>query len=319
MLSTIRFSANSIDHDGLGNAIISVINTTQNDMTHFVDLTGKKIGDIRFIKRVTTSEKRKVFWLCRCERVKSDGTICGKEFVVPSGDVKSGKTRSCGCLRKDLNSERLNNALDLKGRRFGKLVAIKPTEKRIRGSIVWVCKCDCGNECEMAASSLIISRRKVQSCGCSLVLKRRTPLEKTLLSRWRGIKKRCFDPSCKQYKNYGARGITLYEPWKNDQELFLDYCKSIGAKKWLQIDRINNDGNYEPGNIRFVTKKVNLNNKRNSVKVRFKGKLLTLTQLSRRTGIIRGTLNIWNEKKIIDQKLKDFVHGKVRLKRKENK
>lgn len=92
-------------------------------------------------------------WLCRCQ--------CGGKTSVEERNLRSGHTRSCGCLARKARAWR---ALDLTGRRFGRLTAIEPTEERQRSSVVWRCRCDCGKE--VLASTAKLTGGIVQSCGC---------------------------------------------------------------------------------------------------------------------------------------------------------
>jgi len=82
--------------------------------------------------------------------------------------------------------------------------------------------------------------------------------------RWNWIKSRCFNPKREAYINYGGRGIGIYEPWISDKLLFIEYCKTLSG--WdnlnLTLDRINNDGNYEPGNLRFTSRVIQSRNRR---------------------------------------------------------
>jgi len=114
------------------------------------DLTKMKFGQLTVIRQI---EKRKyghqVIWLCRCS--------CGNETEVSSTNLLSGNTKSCGC----------NKRKDLKGMHFGQLTAIRPTEKRKNGCIIWLCKCSCGNVVEV--SSNILLSRKIKSCGCARI------------------------------------------------------------------------------------------------------------------------------------------------------
>lgn len=83
-----------------------------------------------------------------------------------------------------------------------------------------------------------------------------------LYSCWQALMQRCHNPSCEGYENYGQRGISVCKLWQESPEAFLDWGLAHGWKEGLQIDRKNNDGNYEPENCRFVSSKVNNNNKR---------------------------------------------------------
>lgn len=79
------------------------------------------------------------------------------------------------------------------------------------------------------------------------------------------MKERCYNPNAHYYKNYGGRGISICDEWRNDPIAFIQWGEKHGYQKGLQIDRIDNDGNYEPSNCRFVTPKENNNNKRNNI------------------------------------------------------
>lgn len=96
---------------------------------------------------------------------------------------------------------------------------------------------------------------------------------------WSALKRRCYDPNDAGYKNYGGRGIFVHPDWINSFDNFL---KHIGPRPSSDhsIDRINNDGNYEPGNVRWATQKEQNNNKRSCRFVVFRGETLTLRQLS---------------------------------------
>lgn len=155
-------------------------------------------------------------------------------------------------------------ALGLEGKRFGRLIA----GQMIRRGNVWkyACKCDCGAEKEIAGSSL--SSGLTRSCGCLAAEmrgagsprfvhgKRGTPEYIT----WGNMIKRCFHPGNKDYHSYGGRGITVCDRWRNS---FLDFLVDVGKRPHGKtLDRINNDGNYEPGNVRWATPKEQVQNQR---------------------------------------------------------
>ncbi len=79
---------------------------------------------------------------------------------------------------------------------------------------------------------------------------------------WGWMKSRCCNPNDTQYKNYGGRGISICDEWKNDPVAFIEWCKKSGWENGLVLDRIDNDGNYEPLNCRFVTRTISSANQR---------------------------------------------------------
>ena len=93
---------------------------------------------------------------------------------------------------------------------------------------------------------------------------------------WNGIKQRCYNENNKQYKNYGKRGIKVCDEWLNNFEAFYEWAIDNGYKEGLQIDRINNNGNYEPNNCRWVDRYVNNDNRRNNITFTYKGKTMSL-------------------------------------------
>lgn len=107
-----------------------------------------------------------------------------------------------------------------------------------------------------------------QSCGCSkgvLITKIKTKhgqSNKSIHRRWAHIKDRCYNPKDKAFKWYGGRGITICEEWKNDFISFYSWAINNGYQEGLEIDRKNNDGNYEPSNCRWTTRIININNRR---------------------------------------------------------
>ena len=116
-----------------------------------LDLSGMQFGRLTAIRPTEKRWRGSIVWLCRCS--------CGNEKEVPSALLKSGTTKSCGCLTTEKK-----NYKDLSGMQFGCLTAIQPTEKRKHGRVVWLCRCSCGNEKEVPTSQLIQGHTK--SCGC---------------------------------------------------------------------------------------------------------------------------------------------------------
>lgn len=121
--------------------------------------TGEIIGsnNIKYIKeiepQISSSRKtRRAEFLC----------FCGKIFQANIQDVRRGKTKSCGCYRKKRSAE--THKKNIAGQRYGRLVALEPTEKRDGSHIIWKCICDCGNICYVSLNNL--TSKATQSCGC---------------------------------------------------------------------------------------------------------------------------------------------------------
>ena len=142
---------------------------------------------------------------------------------------------------------------NLVGERYQNLVVIRYVGKTSTRHSLWECKCDCGNTIVVAQPNL----RKQTSCGCTRK-KRKEPLTQVRLYRiWTSMKTRCFNPNATYYHNYGGRGITVCDEWKNDFKSFYDWSMSNGYADNLTIDRIDNDRNYEPDNCQWITKSEN--------------------------------------------------------------
>lgn len=107
---------------------------------------------------------------------------------------------------------------------------------------------------------------------------------------WRSMRQRCNNPNCKNFHNYGGKGITVCDEWKNSFEAFCEWAMKSGYEEGLTIDRIETDGNYEPGNCRWTSQKVQQNNRSNNRKICVNGTCHTLGEWSEITGLKISTI-----------------------------
>lgn len=215
-------------------------------MGRFIDLTGKQFGRLTVLERATGGGYVK--WRCRCS--------CGNEVVVHGTSLKSGDTRSCGCLKGELTSVRKTVHGDTGSRLYR----------------IWIC-----------------------------------------------MKKRCFNPNAHSYKMYGGRGITVCDEWRNNYASFRDWALANGYSEDLSIDRIDNNGNYEPKNCRWATIAQQDNNRRNNRFIPFYGEIYTVSEWARILGMNKGTLldRLNGSKSIEDAFLKPVRHLNRTAKRRE--
>ena len=186
--------------------------------------------------------------------------------------------------------------IDLTGQTFHRLTVMKRAENTPWGSARFLCKCSCGKEKIIRAYELISGI--VKSCGClndelCSTLAQRTctihGMSKTHLHNvWLAMIARCGNKHNAKYKDYGGRGITVCERWYE----FLKWYSDMGEPPTNKhmIERIDNNGNYEPSNCRWATPKEQANNKRNNIVMEYHGKKQTLKQWSEELGINYHTL-----------------------------
>jgi hypothetical protein len=157
-----------------------------------------------------------------------------------------------------------NNSKDISGAVYGRLTVINDTSERMGGSIVWKCKCSCGNIKKVRSIHLV--QQKIKSCGCLQKESNKkhgmcyTPEYKA----WRAMQSRCSQSaSCKDKKNYFDRGISVSEEWIGESG-FLKFLSHIGMRPSTNhsVDRIDNNGNYEPNNVQWADRKTQIYNRR---------------------------------------------------------
>lgn len=179
---------------------------------------------------------------------------------------------------------------DLTGNRYGRLVVIGPGPKTVSGRTAWRCLCDCGQEASIALSALHGGLTK--SCGCFRREHSKSMNQSHGRSQtseyhvWAGVVQRCNNPKNQAFHNYGGRGIRVCEQWATFEGFYAD----MGASNGLTLERMNNDGNYEPANCKWATRKEQNSNRRDNVFLEHAGLRLTLTQWSEKMHIALGTI-----------------------------
>lgn len=216
--------------------------------THKVDHTGQRFGMLTAIRPVFTESGSAPRWHCICD--------CGGTKEVLTGRLVSGNTQSCGCRWRAIKDE-IGNV-------YGRLTVVHLSHQDADGEAHWHCDCTCGNKATVAGSRL--RNGKTRSCGCYGTERRiianskhnqsNTPLYKV----WSAMKQRCTNPNASGYKDYGERGIR-YHPDFETFEGFHAYVKDLYVNG-LEMDRIDNDGDYTYGNLRWVEHRTQMENTR---------------------------------------------------------
>ena len=195
------------------------------------------------------------------------------------------------------------------GKRYGRLtvVAFSHYRKLQKGALrIYTCRCDCGSQLEANRTNLRCGI--TASCGClqkdrasASSLKHGMAKRCPEYTAWLLMKSRCLNPKNRSWTRYGGRGIQIYAEWIDSFQSFFQYLGPKPTPKH-SIDRINNDGNYEPGNVRWATAVEQANNKSTNRMVTVDGRSHTVSQWSREVGIHPSSLHErlsllgWDEK-----------------------
>ena len=173
----------------------------------------------------------------------------------------------------------MDNKFNLKWKIFGRLTVIE--NDRMEKGVRWaLCLCECGKEIDARVSGL--RSGNTRSCGCLYKDTRKTAnvshgMQHTrLYSTWSNMKTRCYNPKVAGFKNYGGRGITICDDWKDDFVSFYNWAMRTGYNDNLTIERVDVDGNYEPENCMWIGADEQSKNRRGNVYIELNGKTDTL-------------------------------------------
>jgi hypothetical protein len=184
---------------------------------------------------------------------------------------------------------------DVTNQRFGRLIAVGPAARDKWGQVHWLCKCDCGQEKVIRGKHLW--SMKIRSCGCLNMDERKKRLTKhghasngvisPINKIWQGMKKRCFNSRDVSYPRYGARGIKVCDRWLD----FRNFLADMGDRPpGMTIERIDNAGNYEPGNCKWATAMEQSANTRKNRMITANGKTLHMSAWARELELNIGTI-----------------------------
>lgn len=255
---------------------------SKNGASKLIDLTDKKYGKLTVIKRVENKGEM-TMWLCKCSCDEQS------EIIVSGGHLKSGHTKSCGCLISDYE--------DLTKRVYGKWKVIERTSRKGEKA-KWLCECQCQNKTRRDVLESSLKNGASQSCGCVLA-SINGDSKSRLYGIYSSMKMRCYNINDIAYPHYGGRGIKICDEWLNNFMNFKKWSYQNGYKEHLDkygednttIDRINVNGNYEPDNCRWTDMMTQCNNRRNCKYIKINGITKTIKEWSNDSGINYNTID----------------------------
>ena len=181
--------------------------------------------------------------------------------------------------------------IDMAGQRFGRWTVLRKAGCDKRRRATWLCRCECGREKAVRGDGLLSgSSNGCKSCASREPATIHGGYGTRIYKVWTAMRQRCGDENCSAFKNYGGRGIAVCPEWDKGFEAFRDWALANGYGKGLSIDRINNDGNYEPNNCRWATRKQQNRNRRDNRLVTVDSVTKTLAEWAELSGLKYDTL-----------------------------
>jgi hypothetical protein len=276
-----------------------------------IDLVGMRFGKLTVIR---DSEERyalngAIIWECLCD--------CGRTIFVKSSNLVRGHTTDCGCFWESKIKE-------LIGQEFGRLTIIGLSDKKVPKRVFVECLCSCGEIITVNYHHLVSGH--TQSCGC-LKIELQTihghakrDKKSKLYETRSNILQRCYNPKNKFYYLYGGRGIRVYGKWRESFIYFKeDVLREIGPCPLDKdtLDRIDSDGHYEPGNIRWATRKEQTRNTSQNVWYELDGERHIQVDFLKKLNIVYVTLKKWAKQGLTPQQMVDRA-DKLNLKRQKS-
>jgi hypothetical protein len=226
---------------------------------HFKDIAGERFGRLMAIEPIPGTYSP-VKWRCICD--------CGRETRSSGSHLRGGRTQSCGCAYTPPKVRKpRGDFIDILDQVFGRLTVVERVGAR---PVKWRCKCECGGETITLGRSL--REGHTRSCGCLIgetakkTMTTHGQSRTALYATWTGMILRCSNPNFKQWDDYGGRGIKVCDRWRHSFENFLADLGERPSPKHT-LDRMDVDGNYEPGNCRWATRAEQVENKRKVARI----------------------------------------------------
>jgi len=241
---------------------------------------GDKINELTVIEETDRKQGQKRF-KCRCS--------CGNITIKYETKLKSGVSISCGCkkveqLIENNKKKAAANLDELLGKTFNQLTIIEEAE-RINGKRQVKCLCSCGSIKSYDAYK--VKSGDTKSCGCA----KSQQLQETktihngrhtrLYSKWSGMKRRCYNQNDSHYPDYGGRGITICDEWKDDFATFRKWAYLNGYDDSLTIERIDVNKGYSPSNCKWIPFSDQGANKSTTVRMIYKGEVRSVSEISK--------------------------------------